>query len=252
MERVPGTEPGITAAGHEEIWRNSELLSDAGLRTALASGTDVRGDGTGGLVEQQARVLLAAGIGSEQLRLVCSVLQCGGLPYHAGSRLGVAPVVWEQLDGPRECERVAVEACGSSIRARLLFSAIQHFEAESSQRSAGPAASGEPAASGPPPATLLPEGGAAQDRPLQVAGPPVGAVATPAASAPVAFRPIRASHIGAAASRVNPYRLPEGGVGYDVSALSEDYFEPICETCHRNIASDILGGMECWECYNEH
>ena len=38
----------------------------------------------------------------------------------------------------------------------------------------------------------------------------------------------------------------------DVSDLPEEYFEPICATCHRNIASDVLGGIECWECYGEH
>ena len=76
---------GITPAAHVEIWRHAELLGDSGLRMGLASGTDVRADGSGGLVEQQAEVLLAAGIGSDQLRLLCSVVQCCGLPYHPAS-----------------------------------------------------------------------------------------------------------------------------------------------------------------------
>ena len=241
---------GITPDGHAAIWRDSMLLSDSGLRTGLSRGIDVRPDGSGGLVEQQAEVLLAAGVGSDQLRLVCSVLQCCGLPYHPASRLGVGPVVWEHLDGPAECERVAIEARGSSIRARLLLAAVESLESRSTSDGAVPLSTASSAGGGPEsveraPATAdsSPAGasaGGSEDSNRLVQG--VGS-----------FRPIRASHIGAAAEALTRRFGPYGSrPGLELGDLPDDYFEPICETCHRNIASDMLGGMECWECYGEH
>jgi hypothetical protein len=226
---------GITPAGYVEIWQNSELLSDAGLRAGVASGTDVRTDGSGGLVEQQAEVLLSAGVGPEQLRLVCSVLQCCGLPYHPGSRLGVGPVDWENLRGPARRERVAVEARGSSIRARLLLSAMESLQARCSGEGPQGASSlrptAKPRAQGRP-ETVERVSASFDDRNRPVQGE--------------YFRPVRASHIAEARCRVTPYGRR---IGLDASPLPHDYTEPICGTCNQNIASEVLGGLECWECY---
>jgi hypothetical protein len=241
VRREDGFRAGWGPAGRppsqEEIWRQAELLGDSGLRTALVCGTDVRADGTGGLVERQAKVLLAGGIGSEQMRLFCSVVQCCGLPYHPASRLGVRPVLWEGLYGPAECEDVAVEARAASIRARLLLSAVESLERHGPEgrQAAGRSASSDTADM--PPAPPEPQG---VDDSQQLG------------QGTTTYRAIRASHIGAAAERVSPYLNRAGLRMLDVSDLPEEYFEPICATCHRNIASDVLGGIECWECYGEH
>jgi hypothetical protein len=117
-----------TPEGHVAVWENPYLICDPGLRTALVSGTDVSSGGRGGHVEQLAQRLVAGGIGSHQMRLFCSTVQCCGLYYPPAGPEDPGLVEWESANQPSDWERVAAEARASAVRARILLAAVQSIE----------------------------------------------------------------------------------------------------------------------------